>query len=306
MVMKIAILSRSRASYSTKRLVEAVQSRGHSVDVLDTLRCYMRIHSSETNIYYNQQLIPHYDAVIPRISHRILFYGAAVVRQFEASGVFCVNRSLGITRAGDKLRAFQLLAKRGIGLPVTGFASSPADIDTLLTYVGGAPVVIKLLSGTQGMGVMLANSTQTAKNTLEAFLDLKANILIQEYIEEAKGADIRCFVIGDTVIAAMKRQAPAGDFRSNLHRGGCAEAVDITYTEHHMAVRAARSIGLHVAGVDLLRTSRGPLVMEVNATPGLEGIEKTTGVNIGDAMVAYIEEFLQKRALSRTTFKAEE
>ena len=289
--MKIAILSRNPELYSTKSLVEAAKKRGHETpDVIDTLRCYMNITSANPTIHYKGKALPHYDAVIPRIGASVTFYGTAVIRQLEMMGVFCVNDSIGITRAKDKLRCFQLLSKKGIGLPITGFAHSLDEIKDLIKMVGGPPLILKFLEGTQGIGVILAETTKAARSVLEAFLGLKVNILVQEYIKEAGGADIRCFVVGGKVVAAMKRQAKSPEeFRSNLHRGGVATSVDITDEERNMAIRAAHIIGLNVAGIDIVRSHRGPLLIEVNASPGLEGIEKTTGVDIATHIIEFIE-----------------
>ncbi|OEF23618.1 30S ribosomal protein S6--L-glutamate ligase [Vibrio rumoiensis] len=287
--MKIGILSRNRSLYSTKRLIEACQSRGHEVKVIDALRCYMNINSEQPEIHFKGEELKDFDAIVPRIGASVTFYGTAVLRQFEMMGVYPVNESVAITRSRDKLRSMQLLSRKGIGMPITGFASKPDDIKDLLEMVNGAPVVIKLLEGTQGIGVVLAETRKAAESVIEAFMGLKANIMVQEYIKEAGGADIRCFVIGDKVIAAMKRQAGEGEFRSNLHRGGTASLVRITPEERKTAVAAARIMGLNVAGVDLLRSSRGPLVMEVNSSPGLEGIEAATGKDVAGMIVDFIE-----------------
>src|SRR5579863_2714254 len=246
--MKIAILSRRHDLYSTKRLVEAAKTRGHSADVIDTLRCYMNITSARPTIHYKGESLEHYNAVIPRIGASVTFYGAAVVRQLEMMNVFCVNHSVAITRARDKLRSLQLLSKKGIGLPITGFAHSVDEIQDLIKMVGGPPLVIKFLEGTQGVGVVLVETSKAARSVIEAFLGLKVNILVQEYIKEAAGADIRCFVVGNDVVAAMKRQAKSEEFRSNLHRGGKATPEQITEEERHMAVRAVHLMGLSVAG----------------------------------------------------------
>lgn len=287
--MKIGILSRSRKLYSTRRLVEAGQQRGHEVQIIDTLRCYMNIVSHRPAIHYMGDVLTGFDAVIPRIGASVTFYGAAVLRQFEMMGVYGVNESVAITRSRDKLRALQLLARKGIGLPVTGFAHSPDDIQDLIKMVGGAPLVIKLLEGTQGIGVVLAETGKAAESVVEAFMGLKVNILVQEYIREAEGADIRCFVIGDRVVAAMKRQAKEGEFRSNLHRGGTASPIKITPEERSTAVRAARVMGLNVCGVDVLRSNHGPVVMEVNSSPGLEGVETATKKDIAGMVIEFIE-----------------
>ncbi len=286
--MKIAILSRRYNLYSTRRLIEAAQKLGYQADVIDTLRCYMNISSSGPTIHYKGTSLPHYDGVIPRIGASVTFYGAAVVRQLEMMGVFCVNDSIAITRARDKLRCLQLLSKKGIGLPITGFAHSLDEIQDLIKMVGGPPLIIKFLEGTQGIGVILVETSKAARSVIEAFLGLKVNILVQEYIKEAAGMDIRCFVIGNEVVAAMKRQAKPEDFRSNLHCGGAASAVDISSEERNMAIRAAKIIGLNVAGVDIVRSDRGPLIIEVNASPGLEGIEQATGVDVASHIIQFI------------------
>lgn len=288
--MKIAILSRNPQLYSTKRLVEAATERGHQVQVIDPLACYMNINRSNSSIHHKGEVLEGFDAVIPRIGASITFYGTAVLRQFEMMGVYSLNESVAITRARDKLRSMQLLARQGIGLPITGFADKPGDIPDLIDMVGGAPLVIKLLEGTQGIGVVLAETRTAAESVIEAFMGLNANILVQEYIKEANGADIRCFVIGSKVVAAMKRQAKAGEFRSNLHRGGTATLVRLSKEERSTAVRAAETMGLDVAGVDLLRSNHGPVVMEVNSSPGLEGIENATDKDIADLTIQYLEQ----------------
>lgn len=287
--MKIGILSRNRGLYSTRRLIEAAEARGHEVEVLDTLHCYMNINSLTPSIHYKGVERHDFDAVIPRIGASITFYGTAVLRQFEMMGVYPLNESVAISRSRDKLRSMQLMARKGIGLPVTGFAHSPDDIPDLIDMVGGAPLVIKLLEGTQGIGVVLAETRKAAESVIEAFMGLKANIMVQEYIKEAGGADIRCFVVGDRVVAAMKRQAAEGEFRSNLHRGGTASVVRITPEERATAVRAAKTMGLNVAGVDILRSKHGPLVMEVNSSPGLEGVESSTNTDVAGKIIEFIE-----------------
>jgi len=287
--MKLIILSRKSSLYSTRRLVEAAAVRGHTARVVDTLRCYMNITSTEPSIHYKGEAICDVDAVIPRIGASATFYGTAVVRQFEMMGVFCVNDSIAITRARDKLRCLQLLSKRGIGIPVTGFAHSPDEIKDLIKMVGGPPFVIKMLEGTQGIGVILVETTKAARSVLEAFLGLKVNIMVQEYIKDASGVDIRCFVVGGQVIAAMMRQAlTPEEFRSNLHRGGYASPIEITDEERSMAVRAASIMGLDVAGVDIVRSNRGPLILEINASPGLEGIERATKVDVAGKIIEFI------------------
>lgn len=287
--MKIAVLSRNPRLYSTQRLVEAGQQRGHEMVVIDTLRAYMNIASHKPQIHYRGTPLEGFDAVIPRIGASITFYGCAVLRQFEMMGVFPLNESVAISRSRDKLRSLQLLSRKGIGLPITGFAHSPDDIPDLIQMVGGAPLVIKVLEGTQGIGVVLCETPKAAESVIEAFMGLKQNIMVQEYIGEAKGADIRCFVVGDKVIASMKRQAIPGEFRSNLHRGGTASLVKITPEERSTAIRAAKAMGLSVAGVDILRSHHGPLVMEVNSSPGLEGIEETTKRDIASIIIQYLE-----------------
>lgn len=287
--MKIGILSRNRKLYSTRRLVEAAEQRDHEVRVIDTLRCYMNISAHRPEVHYKGENLTDFDAIIPRIGASITFYGTAVLRQFEMMGVFPLNESVAIARARDKLRASQLLARGGIGLPITGFSHSPDDTEDLIKLVGGAPLVIKLLEGTQGIGVVLAETQNAAESVTEAFRGLKAYFLIQEFIKEAGGADVRCFVIGDKVVASMMRQSREGEFRSNLHRGGRATVVGITPEERSTAVRSAKIMGLNVAGVDILRTNHGPVVMEVNSSPGLEGIEKTTGIDIAGQMITFIE-----------------
>lgn len=287
--MKIAILSRNKKLYSTRRLIEACEQRGHEPMVLDALRTYMDIASNKPEAHFKGQVLPTFDAVIPRIGASVTFYGTAVLRQFEVMGSFPLNESVAISRSRDKLRSLQLLARKNVGLPNTGFANSPDDVQDLIKMVGGAPLVVKLLEGTQGIGVVLAETRKAAESVIEAFMGLKANILVQEYIKEASGADIRCLVIGGKVVAAMKRQAQAGEFRSNLHRGGSASLIKISPLERATAVKAAKVMGLNVAGVDLLRSERGPLVMEVNSSPGLEGIETATGKDVAGMIIQFIE-----------------
>ena len=287
--MKIAILSRDGTLYSCKRLREAGHKRGHLVEVLDPLSCYMNISPAASSIHYKGRQLPHYDAVIPRIGSAITFYGTAALRQFELLGSYPLNESVAITRARDKLRSLQLLARQGIDLPITGIAHSPDDTSDLIDMVGGAPLVVKLVEGTQGIGVVLAETRQAAESVVDAFRGLNAHILVQEYIQEAKGRDIRCLVVGDEVVAAIERQAKEGDFRSNLHRGGVARVAEITEREREIAIKSAHTLGLDIAGVDILRADRGPLVMEVNASPGLEGIESTTGVDVAGKMIDWIE-----------------
>lgn len=289
--MKIAILSRSPNIHSTKRLVQAATQRGHEVRVVDHVRCFMDITSDRPSLHYQDEefAAEHFDAVIPRIGASVTFYGTAVVRQFEMMGVYSVNESVAITRSRDKLRSLQLLSRRGVGIPVTAFARSPDDVPGLIREVGGAPLVIKLLEGTQGIGVVLAETRTAAKSVIQGFMGLSANILVQEYIKEAGGSDIRCFVVGGKVIAAMQRTAPEGEFRSNLHRGGSASLVELTPKERRTAVNAAKIMGLNICGVDLLRSNRGPLVMEVNSSPGIGGIEAATGKDVANLIIEFIE-----------------
>jgi len=295
--MRLALLSRNPHLYSSQRIVDAARARGHTIDVVDPLKCYMNINVRNPEIHVRGKKLPDYDAILPRIGASITFYGTAVLRQFEMMGVYPLNESVAISRSRDKLRSMQLLSRKGIGLPITGFANKPSDIPDLIDLVGGPPLVIKLLEGTQGIGVVLAENRQAAESVIEAFMGLRANIMVQEYIGEAGGSDIRCFVIGDRVIAAMKRQAKPGEFRSNLHRGGTASSVKLTPEERSTAVRAARTMGLNVAGVDILRSDRGPLVMEVNSSPGLEGIEAASQKDIA----ARIIEFVEKNAQANRT-----
>jgi ribosomal protein S6--L-glutamate ligase len=269
--------------------VEAGKERGHEMQILNHRRCYMNIASMRPSVHYKGEAVTGVDAIIPRIGASVSFYGAAVVRQFEMMGVYSVNESVAITRSRDKLRASQLLARKGIGLPVTGFANSPDDTEDLLNFVGGAPVVIKLLEGTQGVGVVLGETRQAAESVIEAFRGLGANFMVQEFIKEAGGSDLRCFVVGDKVVAAMMRTGKEGEFRSNLHRGGSAELVRITPEERSTAVRSAAIMGLNVAGVDLLRSNHGPVVMEVNSSPGLEGIETATRKDVAGIIIQFIE-----------------
>ncbi len=287
--MKIVVLSTNPKLYSTRRLMEAGKERGHEMLILNHRRCYMNITSMRPSIHYKGVAVEGVDAIIPRIGASVSFYGAAVVRQFEMMGVYSVNESVAITRSRDKLRSLQLLSRKGIGLPVTGFANSPDDTEDLLNFVGGAPVVIKLLEGTQGVGVVLGETRQAAESVIEAFRGLNANFMVQEFIKEAGGSDIRCFVVGDKVVAAMKRSGKEGEFRSNLHRGGSAQLVKITPEERSTAVRSANIMGLNVAGVDLLRSNHGPVVMEVNSSPGLEGIENATGKDVASIVIQFIE-----------------
>ncbi len=287
--MKIGILSRKRELYSTNRIVKSAEDRGHEVHVIDHLRCYMNITSHDPTIHYKGQKLVGFDAIIPRVGASTTFYGTAVVRQFEMMGVYCLNESVAISRSRDKLRSLQLLARKGVGLPVTGFAHSTKFTNDLIELVGGAPLVVKLLEGTQGIGVVLAENKKAAQSVIEAFGGVKANILVQEFIKEAQGSDIRCFVVDKRVVASMMRKGGEGEFRSNIHRGGKGSTVRITPEERSTATRAARIMGLKVCGVDILRSNHGPVVMEVNSSPGLEGIEKTTGKDVAGKIIEYIE-----------------
>lgn len=295
--MKIAMLARNPKLYSHQRLVEAAEQRGHEIQVIDTLKCYMNIASRRPSIYYKGEKLPQFDAVIPRIGASITFYGLAVLRQFEVMGTFPLNESVAIGRSRDKLRSMQLLAREGIGLPVTTFAHDPGQAEEVVREAGGAPLVVKLLEGTQGIGVVLADTDRSAKSVIEAFRGANVNILVQEFIKEAGGEDIRALVVGDKVIAAMKRKGAEGEFRSNLHRGGSAAAVKISPEERSTAVRSAKKLGLNVCGVDMLRSNHGPVVMEVNSSPGLEGIENATGIDVAGKII----ETLEKRAATGST-----
>lgn len=289
--MKIAILSRDKNLYSTKRLVEAAEQRGHEVLLLDHMKCVLVIEQGRPHIYYGGKEIVDVNAVIPRIGASATFYGSAVVRQFEMMKIFTAVESQALVRSRDKLRSLQILARAGIGIPKTAFASSPkdTDIDSVIEAIGGAPCVVKLLEGTQGIGVILAENQKAAKSVIEAFLKLEANMLVQEFIKEAKGADLRVFVVDGQIVGAMKRQAKEGEFRSNLHRGGKATVINLTPEERATALKATKKLGLGIAGVDLLQSKRGPLVMEVNSSPGLEGIEGATGVDIAGKIIEYVE-----------------
>ena len=290
--MKIAMLARNPNLYSHRRLKEAAEERGHSLDIINTLRCYMNIASRRPTVWYNGEKLPRYDAVIPRIGASVTFYGTAVLRQFEMMGVYPLNESVAIGRYRDKLRSLQLLARDGVGLPVTTFAHDPKQTDEVMQLAGDAPVVVKLLEGTQGIGVVLADTTRSAKSVIEAFRGAGVNILVQEFIKEAGGTDVRALVVGGKVIASMKRTGAPDDFRSNLHRGGTAKPERISPEERATAVRAAKIMGLNVCGVDMLRSNHGPVVMEVNSSPGLEGVEKATGKDVAGNII----EFLEKNA----------
>jgi ribosomal protein S6--L-glutamate ligase len=290
--MKIAILSRSPASYSTKRLVEAGVKREHEMVVLDHLKCVLVIEQGKPHVFYKGMEVEGVDAIIPRIGASVTFYGAAVVRQFEMMKIFSAVESQALVRSRDKLRCLQLLAKAGIPIPKSAFAYSPKNVDNVIDQVGGIPVIIKLLEGTQGLGVILAETRISAKSVIEAFLDVQVNILVQEFVKEADGADVRAFVVDGQVVGAMRRKGAEGDFRSNLHRGGTSEVVKLTTQEKALAVKSVKHLGLGIAGVDMLPTKRGYIVNEVNSSPGLEGIEKATGNDIDDIagkIIEYIE-----------------
>ncbi|MDP5110515.1 MAG: 30S ribosomal protein S6--L-glutamate ligase [Rickettsiaceae bacterium] len=297
--MKIGILSRSPKIYSTARLVKEAEERGHEVTVVNPLKCYMNITGNHPDVYYKHKKVQEkleFDAIVPRIGASATIYGAAVLRQFEVAGVYTVNGSVAITRSRDKLRSHQLLARKEVGIPITSYAHSGNVTRDLISSVGGAPLIVKVIESTQGKGVLLAETTKAAESLINAFLSLHADFLVQEFIKESSGADIRCFVIGDKVVAAMKRQGVEGEFKSNLHNGGSAEMVKISPTERAVAVKAAKVLGLKVSGVDIVRSNRGPLVLEVNSSPGLEGIEKTTGKNVAANIIEFIE-----KDINRTT-----
>jgi ribosomal protein S6--L-glutamate ligase len=288
--MKLAILSRNPILYSTRRLAEAAESRGHDVRVLSHTHLYVVMEKNKPTIFYGDQPVIDVDAVIPRIGTSVTYYGAAIIRQFEMQKVYTTLSAMALIRSRDKLRTLQLLAMEDIGIPKTAFARRPDDIDNLIRQVGGAPLIIKLIEGTQGLGVVLAETKNAAKSVIEAFYGMNANFLVQEFIKEAKGADIRAFVIGNEVVGAMKRQGQEGEFRSNLHRGGSGNAIDLTDDEAKTAVLAAKTLGLTIAGVDMLRSDKGPLIIEVNSSPGLEGIEKSTGKDIAGMVIDFVEQ----------------
>ncbi len=290
--MKIGILSRNKDLYSTRRLVEAAEARGHEAHVIDVLKCYMNVTSNRPTVHTkidDEDVTLKFDAVIPRIGASITAYGTAVLRQFEVAGVYSVNESIAITRSRDKLRAHQLLARKGVGMPITSYAHSADATKELIKSVGGAPLVVKIIESTHGDGVVLAETNKAAEALINAFRSLNADFLVQEFIKEASGSDIRCFVVGERVIAAMQRTAEEGEFRSNLHRGGEAQIIKLKPEERALAVRAAKVMGLDVAGVDIIRSAHGPLVLEVNSSPGIEGIEKATNKDVADSIIKYIE-----------------
>jgi ribosomal protein S6--L-glutamate ligase len=287
--MRIAVLSRNSKLYSTKRLIEAGKAKGHDMIVIDHLKCNIEIEKKKPQIYYNGEYLKDIQAIIPRIGASVTFYGTAVVRQFEMMNIFSTTESIALVRSRDKLRSLQIMSRAGLGLPKTSFANYAKDVKQVIKSVGGAPCVIKLLEGTQGIGVVLAETEKAAESVIEAFNGLQARVIIQEFIKEAGGADVRVFIIGDRVVGAMKRQGKEGEFRSNLHRGGTAQIIELSDAEERAALKAAKSMGLGVAGVDLLQSSRGPLILEVNSSPGLEGIEAATGKNIAGEIIKYIE-----------------
>jgi ribosomal protein S6--L-glutamate ligase len=287
--MKLALMCQNAGLYSHKRLIEAAKARGHEIDVVNHVKCYINITSNRPSVFLHGKALPNYDAVIPRIGASVTLYGTAVLRQFEVMGVYPVNESVAITRSRDKLRSLQLLARKGVGLPVTVFAHRTSNPEEVIRMVGGAPVIIKLLEGAQGLGVVLGETQRAAESIIQAFSRANVDILVQEFIKEAGGEDIRCLVVGGKVVAAMKRKGREGEFRSNLHRGGSAEKVKITAAERATALSAAKAMGLNVCGVDMLRSNHGPVVMEVNSSPGLEGVETATGVDVAGLIIDFIE-----------------
>lgn len=287
--MRLLMLARNPSLYTHKRLVAAAKARGHAIDVINTLQLHISITANKPVLRMGSKTLPRYDAVIPRIGASVTFYGLAVLRQLEMQGIWPLNESVAIGRSRDKLRALQLLAREGVGLPVTAFAHDPSRSEAVVNEVGGAPCVIKLLEGTQGVGVILADTVNSAKSIIEAFRKANVDILVQEYVAEAAGSDIRALVVGDEVVAAMQRKGKPGEFRANLHRGGTAEPVKLTLDEASAAVRSARALGLNLCGVDMLRSHKGPLVMEVNSSPGIEGMETATGRDIADRIIEFIE-----------------
>jgi ribosomal protein S6--L-glutamate ligase len=300
--LRIGILCRNATLYSHQRIIEEARARGHNIETIDYLRCYMNIATKKPMVIYQSRSLQELDAIVPRIGASYTFYGTAVVRQFEMMGQFTLNGSLAISRSRDKLRCLQILARKGVGLPTTGFAHSTKDVEGLINLVGGAPLVVKLLEGTQGIGVVLAETKQAAASVIEAFRGLKAHILVQEFVKEAEGKDLRCLVVGGKVIASMVRSGQKGEFRSNLHRGGVAQGVEASESEKETAIHAAKEMGLNLAGVDMLRSKDGPVVMEVNSSPGIKGIEKATGINVASQIIDFIEENLEVgKAESRST-----
>lgn len=297
--MNIIVLSTNKELYSTKRLVEAGEARGHTVKVMNHTKCYVVMESGSTEIYYRDNPIREVDAIIPRIGSSVTFYGSSMIRQFEMQKVFTTLSSLALVRSRDKLRATQILARHNVGIPKTAFANHPTDIDNLIKQVGGTPLIVKLLEGTQGLGVVLAETKKAAKSVIEAFYGLSANILVQEFIAEANGADIRAIVVGGKVVAAYKRQGLEGDFRSNIHRGGSGSKIKLTKIEKEAAIGAAKALGLDIAGVDMLQSSRGPLILEVNSSPGFKGVESTTHIDVAGKIIEYIEKHAGKQKLKK-------
>ena len=294
--MRIALLASNPALYSNKRIMQAAKERGHEIDFIAIQNCYMDITASKPEIHYRGgEILKPYDAVIPRIKPAATFYGTSVLRQFAAQKSFCLNGPIAITRSRDKLRTLQILSSEGVNIPKTGFADSALDTKDLIRMIGGAPVIVKLLEGTQGIGVVMAETTKAAESVINAFKSLKAQILVQEFIEEAKGVDLRCFVVGDKIVAAMERHAAEGEFRANIHLGGTAHKAKITAEERRMALKAVKAMELRVAGVDIIRSSRGPMILEVNSSPGLEGIEGATQIDIAGLMIQHIEESVKKK-----------
>lgn len=297
--MNIVVLSTNPKLYSTRRLVEAAEERGHTVEVINHTQAYVVIESGDPKVYYGDHAIENVDAIIPRIGASVTFYGSSIIRQFEMQKVFTTTSSLALVRSRDKLRATQILSRHGIGIPKTAFAKKPNNVEYLIKQVGGTPLIVKLLEGTQGLGVVLAETKKAAKSVIEAFYGLSANILVQEFIAEAGGADVRTIVIDGKVVAAFKRQGKEGEFRSNLHRGGSGELIKLTRQEKAAAVNAAKALGLAIAGVDMLQSSRGPLILEVNSSPGLEGVERATKVDVASKVIEYIEKGIQKPQSSK-------
>ena len=300
--MKLAILSANPNLYSTSRLVQAAEERGHEVNVINHNHCYVAMETGNNNVFLGDEELLEYQAIIPRVGASVTFYGSSIIRQFEVKHVYTTLSSLALVRSRDKLRATQVLAKHGIGIPKTVFAKQPRDVQNLIKTVGGPPLIVKLLEGTQGLGVVLAETKSAAKSVIEAFYGLNANILVQEFIKEAGGADIRVLVVGGKVIAAYKRQGQEGEFRSNLHRGGQGEKVRLSPAEKKTAIIATKALGLNIAGVDMLRSERGPLVLEVNSSPGFEGVEKVTGVDVAGQIIEYVERQIE-RPLTKTKDK---
>lgn len=293
--LKIVILSRNAHLYSTKRLLEAARQRGHEAEVINHTKCYVVMQKGNPQVFYGDHPLEHVDAIIPRIGASVTFYGAAIIRQFEMQKVFTTTPSQSLIRSRDKLRSLQYLSQHEIDIPKSAFAKYPSDINNLIKQVGGAPLIIKLLEGTQGLGVVLAETQKAAKSVIEAFYNLEANIIVQEFIPEAKGSDIRAFVVDGKLVGAMKRQGAEGEFRSNLHRGGKGTVIELTPEEQAAAINAAETMGLPVAGVDMLPSKRGPLILEVNSSPGLQGIEKATGVDIATQIILHVEDGVRRK-----------